>query len=176
MIDDKRKVLVLGLDLSLSSSGWSIATEDEIILACDKICTDAKKNTEFERIQIVVNEIKNIIETNSIDIVVAEDQFFSKNPKTGLTLSKLMGATIYVCMELGVQFELLTPTNARRILAGDGKLKKEQMANYIRENHIDLGEFSDKGKNKNSDKYDSLVILLAFLKKYKLDKKYGTNK
>ena len=118
-----------------------------------------------------------MIEENSVNIVVAEDQFFSKNPKTGLTLSRLMGAIIYVCMELEVKLELLSSTNARRILLGNGKGTKSDMANWIRENYIDLGEFIDRGcKAKNSDKYDSLAVLLAFLKKYKLDKKYGTNK
>ena len=165
-------MIILGLDLSLSSCGWSMITNEEHIIACDKICTDSKKNTEFERIQIVVNEIKDLIEEHSIDIVVAEDQFFSKNPKTGLTLSKLMGAVIYVCMELEVPFNLLSPTQARKILTGDGKMKKEQMANYIRENYIDLGEFIDRNCiAKNSDKYDALVISLAWNKQHKLNNK-----
>ena len=81
--------------------------------------------------QMIVNEIKELIEENSVDVVVAEDQFFSKNPKTGLTLSRLMGAVAYICMELDVRFELLTPTQARKILTGDGKLNKEQMGNVI---------------------------------------------
>ena len=167
-------MIILSLDLSLSSTGWSMITDEEYIIACDKICTDSKKNTEFERIQIVANEIKELIEEHSIDIVVAEDQFFSKNPKTGLTLSKLMGAVIYVCMELEVSFNLLSPTQARKILTGDGKLKKEQMANYIRENYIDLGEFIDRNcKAKNSDLYDALVINFAWLKQHKLNQKYG---
>ena len=88
-----------------------------------------------------------------------------------------MGAIIYVCMESEVKIELLTPTQARKLLSGDGRLKKEQIANFIRENYIDLGEFSDKvGKGKNSDLYDSLVVSLAWNKLNKLNKKYGTNK
>jgi crossover junction endodeoxyribonuclease RuvC len=167
-------MIILGLDLSLSSTGWSMITDEECIIACDKICTDSKKNTEFERLYIVAKEIKELIEEHSIDVVVAEDQFFSRNPRTGLTLSKLMGAVIYVCRELDVQFELLSPTQARKILTGDGKLKKEQMANYIRENYIDLGEFIDRNcKAKNSDMYDSLVISFAWLKQHKLNSKYG---
>lgn len=169
-------MIILGLDLSLSSTGWNIITHEDTILGCDKICTDAKKNTEFERIQIIANEIKELIEVNSIDVVVAEDQFFSKNPKTGLTLSKLMGAVIYVCMEMEVRFELLTPTQARKILLNQGKSTKEDVADFIRENFIDLGEFSDKGKNKNSDKYDSLAISLAWNKRNKLNEKYSQNK
>ena len=85
-----------------------------------------------------------------------------------------MGAVGYMCEELGISLDLLSPTQARRILTGDGKLKKEQMANYIRENYIDLGEFIDRNcKAKNSDKYDALVISFAWNKQNKLNQKYG---
>lgn len=170
-------MIILGLDLSLSSTGWNIITHENTILGYGKICSNAKKNTEFERIQIIANEIKELIEVNSIDIVVAENQFFGKNSKTGLTLSKLMGAVIYVCMEMEVQFELLSPSQARKILTGDGKLNKEQIADYIKENYIDIGEYSDKeiktkGIKKSSDIYDSFCISLAWNKYKKLNDKY----
>ena len=167
-------MIILGLDLSLSSTGWNLITHENTVLGYDKICTNAKKNTEFERIYIIANEIKELIEVNSVDVVVAENQFFGGNARTGLTLSKLMGAIIYVCMESEVKIELLTPTQARKLLSGDGKLKKEQIANFIRENYIDLGEFSDKaGKGKNSDLYDSLVVSLAWNKQNNLNEKWN---
>lgn len=92
-----------------------------------------------------------------------------------------MGAIIYVCQELEVQFELLTPTQARKILTGDGKLKKDGVAEYIRQNYIDIGEYSDKeikskGITKTSDIYDSLAISLAWNKRNKLNEKYSQNK
>ena len=167
-------MIILGLDLSLSSTGWNLITHENTVLGYDKICTNAKKNTEFERIYIIANEIRELIEVNSVDVVVAENQFFGGNARTGLTLSKLMGAIIYVCMESEVKIELLTPTQARKLLSGDGKLKKEQIANFIRENYIDLGEFSDKaGKGKNSDLYDSLVVSLAWNKQNNLNEKWN---
>lgn len=172
---------ILGLDASLASTGWNIITDEDEILACDKICTDAKSNTEIERIYIIANRIKELIKVNSVDVVVAEDQFFSKNPKTGLTLSRLMGAIMYICQDVDVQLELLTPTQARKILTGNGNLKKVDVAEFIRKNYIDLGEYSDreaitKGIEKTSDKYDSLAVSLAWNKLNKLNKKYGTNK
>ena len=170
-------MIILGLDLSLSSTGWNIITHEETILGHGRICTNARKHAEFERMHIVANEIKELIEANSIDTVVVEDQFFAKNPKTGLTLARLMGCIIYVCMETNVKIELLSPTQARKILLGQGKSTKEDVAKFIRENYIDLGEFSDKqGKDKTSDIYDSLAVSLAWNKKNNLNNKYGNNK
>lgn len=170
-------MIILGLDLSLSSTGWNIITHEETILGHGRICTNARKNTEFERMYIVANEVKELIEVNSIDTVVVEDQFFAKNPKTGLTLARLMGCIIYVCRDLDVSIELLSPTQARKILLGQGKSTKEDVANFIKENYIDLGEFSDKqGKDKTSDIYDSLAVSLAWNKKNNLNNKYSNNK
>jgi crossover junction endodeoxyribonuclease RuvC len=170
-------MIILGLDLSLSSTGWNIITHEDTILGHGRICTNAKKHTEFERMYIVAKEIKELIEVNSIEVVVVEDQFFAKNPKTGLTLARLMGCIIYICKELEVSIELLTPTQARKILLGVGKSTKEDVAKFIRENYIDIGEFSDKnGKDKTSDIYDSFVVSLAWNKKNNLNNKYGNNK
>lgn len=172
---------ILGLDASLASTGWNIITDEDEILACDKICTYAKSNTEIERIYIIANRIKELIKVNSVDVVVIENQFFGNNARTGLTLSKLMGAIMYVCQDVDVRLELLTPTQARKILTGNGNLKKVDVAEFIRKNYIDLGEYSDreaktKGIEKTSDKYDSLAVSLAWNKLNKLNKKYGTNK
>ena len=73
---------------------------------------------------------------------------------------------------------MLAPTTTRKILLGDGKAKKEQVANYIRENIIDIGEYSDKenktkGIKKTSDIYDSICLAFSYLKKYILDRKYN---
>jgi crossover junction endodeoxyribonuclease RuvC len=167
---------ILGLDLSLSSTGYNVIDEDNNIIDYGKLCTTSK-NTEYERIYLIAKEVKAIIQKYAVDIVIAEDQFFSANARTGLTLSKLMGATIYVCMGLEVEFETISPTQARKMLLGLGKSTKEDVANFIRENHIDIGEFSDKqnkskGIEKTSDIYDSLCVSLAWNKKYQLNKKY----
>lgn len=130
---------------------------------------------------IIAQKCKKLILKYEVDYVVCENSFFGNNANTGIKLARLLGSVSYVVIEMRKTIELLSPSQARRILAGDGKMTKEQVANYIRENYIDLGEYCNKsvkskGLKKNTDQYDSLCVSLAWLKKYKLDKKYGTNK
>ena len=170
-------MVILGLDLSLSSTGFNIIDGDENIIKCDLIETNSKKNTEQERIHIIAAKVRELIRDYKVDVVVAENQFFGGNAKTGLTLSKLLGAVMYVSIEEGKEVQLLTPSQCRKILLGDGKSTKEDVAQYIRENYIDLGVYSNKkvktkGIEKNSDLYDSLCVSLAWLKRYKLNEKY----
>lgn len=166
---------ILGLDASLSSTGYSIINYEENILTYGTINTTAKDD-DFIRTYKIANKIKELIKEYKVDIVVLENSFFGKNPSTGLKLSRLCGAIFYVCVECGVKIEMLAPTTTRKILLGDGKAKKEQVASYIRKNIIDIGEYSDKtnktkGIKKTSDIYDSLCLAFSFLKKYKLNNK-----
>lgn len=129
---------------------------------------------------IIAQKCKELILKYNVDYIICENSFFGTNANTGIKLARLLGSVSYVAIEMKKEIELLSPSQARRILTGDGKTNKEQIANYIRMNHIDLGEYCNKtvkskGLEKNSDKYDSLCISLAFLRKYKLDKKYKIN-
>lgn len=124
----------------------------------------------------IASEVKKIIEENSINLVICEDQYVNFNPKTALTLSRLLGTIIYVCEDLKIRVELISPTSARRILLGKGNSTKKDVAIFINENYINLGEYSDKQtktQEKNSDIFDALCVNLAWLKKYILDRKYN---
>lgn len=132
--------------------------------------------SEFERIHEVAYKCKQLAFLNDVEYIICENVFFSGNAKTGITLSKLQGAIGYVAIELDKQIELLTPSQARKLLMNNGKAKKEEVANFIRENYIDIGEYSDKnvktkGIKKSSDIYDSLAVAFAWMKKYKLNNK-----
>lgn len=170
-------MLILGLDLSLSSTGFNIITDDKSLLAYGTFQTDSKKMDEFHRIHYIVNEIEKLIVDKQIDVIVCENQFFGGNARTGLTLSKLLGAVIYICIKHDRQIELLTPTQARKLLMDNGKAKKEEVAEYIRKEYEDIGEYSDKerktkGIKKTSDIYDSMAVSFAWLKRYNLNNKY----
>ena len=162
---------IIGLDLSLSSTGYSIIDYKGNVLTYGLINTLTKDDDSI-RIYKIANKIKELIKEHNVNVAVLENSFFGKNPNTGLKLARLCGAVFYVCVECGVKVEMLAPTTTRKILLGDGKAKKDKVATFIRENHIDVGEYSDKkGKGKTSDLYDSLALSFAYLKKYKLNNK-----
>lgn len=169
---------ILGLDLSLSSTGFNIINDNEEIILYGTICTNAKKNTEFERMYIVANKCKELIEEYDVDYVICENSFFGDNARTGITLARLLGSVAYITIEAEKTLELITPTSARKLLLGNGKSTKEDVCDFIREKYVDIGEYSNKeiktkGIKKTSDIYDSFAVSFSWLKKYKLNEKYG---
>lgn len=158
-------MILLAIDPSLSSTGFAVFDEEGKLIEYGKQTT-GNKIIEEDRICKIANKIKTLIEKYKIEVVVMETQFFSKNAKTSMQLSRLRGAITYVCRGLNVDMEYLTPAEARKLLMGVGSAKKEDVANYIRENVVDLGPLIDRTcKEKNSDIYDSIAIGIAFINK-----------
>lgn len=167
--------MVLGIDASISSTGYAVVSYGGFNRAIEFGKLTTKKNNkidskidEDERIFYITNELSNIIDRNYITVAVMESQFIGNNAKTGMQLSRLRGSIMYMIKSKGINIKYLTPSEIRKILMNNGSATKEEVAEYIREyykddqNVQDLGEFNDKAnKSKNSDIYDALSIGLA---------------
>lgn len=167
-------MVILNLDLSISSTGFSVIDEKYNLISYGTIQTTSKGYTEEERLYIIGKEIDRLIKEYNIDVVVAENQFKSVNIKTTQQLARLMGITIFMCQDNNVKIEYFNPSSARKWVMNDGKAKKEDVAQFIINNYYYIGEYSDKQTKKvekTSDIYDSILLGLAYLKKYNLNNK-----
>lgn len=115
----------------------------------------------------MVNVIENIINEYKVDKVVCEDQFTSVNPKTTLTLRKLIGAIVRMTYEHDIDISYYYPAQWRKVLGiNKGKAKDKKLAayNYLFENGIFTDKFIQSGVKKNDDIVDSICIGIAYLK------------
>lgn len=162
---------ILSLDLSYSSTGYCVISDDLKVIVCDKITTKSKDD-DCIRIYNICNKCKELIEIYNISKIVVENQYVSINKNTALKLSKLLGAIMYLSQITNCEFDSITPSEARSILIGNGKGTKEDVASYICEYYEDnkiidsIGPYSDKSnKSKTSDIYDAISIGMAYIKK-----------
>ena len=152
------------------STGYSIFNDGNLV-KYGKIPTAAKSfKTEDLRINHIVNIIENIINEYKVDKVVCEDQFTSVNPKTTLTLRKLIGAIVRMTYEHNIDISYYYPAQWRKILGiNKGKAKDKKIAayNYLFEKGIFTEKFIQSGVKKNDDIVDSICIGTAYLKENK---------
>lgn len=170
---------ILSLDLSLSSTGYSIIDNEYNLISYGTIQTNSKNNTEEERLYIIGKKIDELIKKYEITDVCVEGSYKSVNIKTTQQLAKLLGISIYLATDNNINVITINPTTARKSIIGSGKADKEDVAKYIQDNYWNIGEFSDKQTKaikKTSDIYDSMLLGLYFLKKNNLNNKYGNNK
>ena len=151
----------------MASTGYSIFNDGNLV-KYGKIPTAAKSfKTEDLRINHIVNIIENIINEYKVDKVVCEDQFTSVNPKTTLTLRKLIGAIVRMTYEHDIDITYYYPAQWRKILGiNKGKAKDKKLAayNYLFEKGIFTEKFIQSGVKKNDDIVDSICIGTAYLK------------
>lgn len=179
---------LLSLDLSIASTGYSVHINNEIV-ECDRIVTKGEdrkssktpdgythffsSSSEDKRIYYLCTIIDELSKKYNITDYCIEDQFIGCNPKTGLTLSKVKGAVIYIGMNNNINIHHMKPTEVRKYLMGTGRgnASKQVVANYIRDNYYDVGEFEDKyNKKKSDDKYDAMACGIALLSKLEKEK------
>ena len=172
-------MIILNLDLSLSSTGYSVIDDNYNLITYGTIQTKAKDNTEEERLYIIGKKIDKLIKEYNVTDIVCESSFKSVNVKTTQQLAKLLGISSYLSVDNNVGISTVNPSSARKMVLGNGKADKEEVCKYIQDNYWNIGIFSDKqtkSVKKTSDIYDSMLLGLWFLKSKKLNKKYSQNK
>lgn len=160
-------MVILSLDASMSSTGYAIFKNEELI-KYGKI--QSKKNDfkdEDSRLNYMCNIIENIIKEYKIDKIICEDQFTSINSKTILSLRKLIGGIMRTADHNNIDVKYYYPAQWRKILnINKGKSNDKKLAayNYLLSQGIDIGEFKTSGRFKVDDIVDSICIGIAFLK------------
>lgn len=160
-------MVILSLDVSMSSTGYAVFKNEELI-KYGKI--QSKKNDfkdEDSRLNYMCNIIENIIKEYKVEKIICEDQFTSINSKTILSLRKLIGGVMRTADYNNIDVKYYYPSTWRKILnINKGKSNDKKLAayNYLLSHEINVGEFKATGVHKNDDIVDAICIGIAFSK------------
>lgn len=159
--------ILLSLDASISSTGYAIFDEEQLIKYGKIVTKKDKFETEDLRLNYICDEIEQLIIKYEIDEIVCEEQFTSVNSKTILVLRKLIGGIMRTADKFDISIHYYLPTKWRKILninKGTSDDKKKKCYDYLIEHNIIDFEFIPKNKDKNDDICDAIAIGLAYLK------------
>ena len=125
-----KKIVSLGLDLSLTGTGVIVLENGKIIrrhLIKSKPAGDKPIN-ELNRIRKIVEEIETIVDplVHQLDIVVIEGLAFMVRNATALVqLSALNYMTRAMLSDRGLPFVIIAPTSLKKFITGNGASKKD---------------------------------------------------
>ncbi len=167
-----KEKIIMGIDGSLTSTGIAILNgENGEVIAYDNIPIKSKdfKGDEILKIHHIAKTVLEIAKTYNVTHIAIENSFVGINSRTGLTLARLYGAITSFLIENG--FTLIytyTPNQWRKIAMNCGNKSKEGtyewLINYLVSKE-EFGEFCTKGKEKNDDLVDAIVLAYALYKK-----------
>jgi crossover junction endodeoxyribonuclease RuvC len=162
---------LLAIDPGYDRIGIAILEKDaeknngkEIIVYSTCIQTD-KKQTFYERMLHVQQELGNIISEYQPEYVCLEELYFAKNTKTAMRVSEARGIIVGVCMHHNIAVHEIHPNRVKIAITGHGASNKNDILRMLPK----LISFDP--ENKIDDELDAIAIGVAFLAEYRnLDK------
>ncbi len=147
---------ILGLDPSISSTGWGIIDVEgnRLSYVADGFIPTSNKLPLSERLHIIHDELQKIIEQYKPDEASIEITFLNTNPETSLKLSMARGVVFLLPSLYNIPLYEYEPNKVKKALTGVGKADKKQVETMIK---ILLPGC----KPKNNDSSDALAIAIT---------------
>ena len=147
---------ILGLDPSISSTGWGIIDVDgsRLTYKADGFIPTSNKLPLSERLHIIHNELQKIIEQYKPDEASIEVTFLNSNPETSLKLSMARGVVFLMPSLYNIPLYEYEPNKVKKALTGVGKADKNQVETMVK---ILLPGC----KPQNNDSSDALAIAIT---------------
>lgn len=149
-------VRILGLDPSLSSTGWGIIESENNRLRYIEdgfIPTDPKLPIE-QRLDLIYRTLCNVIETYKPQEASIEKVFLNSNPSTTMKLCMARGIVVLAPGTYGIPLCEYEPTKVKKATVGVGLAAKGQVETMVK-------VLLPGCKPKNNDSADALALAIT---------------
>ncbi len=147
---------ILGLDPSLSSTGWGIidVQGNRLLYVADGfIPTESTMKIEA-RLDVIFRSLCEIIETYQPNEAAIEKTFLNTNPETSLKLSMARGVVVLSAGYYHIPLYEYAPNSVKKALVGVGHAHKNQVETMVK--------FLLPGcQPKNNDSSDALAMAIT---------------
>lgn len=149
-------VRILGLDPSLSSTGWGIieAENNRLRYVADGFIPTETKTPIAERLAQIKNALSDVIEFYKPDEAAIEQVFLNTNAVSTIKLGMARGVVMMVPALYNISVTEYEPNKIKKAVVGVGKAEKNQVETMVK---ILLPGC----KPKNNDSSDALAIAIT---------------
>jgi len=125
---------VLGIDQSLTSTGlagvdWAYSLK-----------TPASLISGHERLAKIEREIFNLVDTGPVRVAVIERPAYGAVGNAKTQLAGLFTLITHLLWELGIPYAVVTSTNLKKFVTGNGKATKQDMIKTVSSYFPELGK------------------------------------
>lgn len=129
------KNCVLGLDLSLTSTGWAIDADDERLMW--GVIKTSKRGAA--RLDHIDDAIIRLVEQEMPDLVVIENYAYSKIQSMA-PIAELGGVIRMSLYRMGYRYIEVSPTSAKKFVTGKGNAEKDSIMMHCLKNwKVEIG-------------------------------------
>lgn len=127
-------MIILGLDPSLSCTGWGVIRAEGSRLshiANGQIATSAKAPMA-DRLALLHTGIAKVIADHSPDRAACEEVFVNENPQSTLKLAQARGSVLAACGAAGLSVNEHAARLVKKAVVGTGRADKQQVAAMVK--------------------------------------------
>ena len=127
-------MLILGIDPGTTTVGYCLLQKDgrDIKLVEADAIKTVPKLEQAEKILIISDKLKKIIDIHRPSVLAIEKVFFFKNNKTAMSVAEAKGAIILTAKNLGLKVYEYTPLEVKMALTGYGRADKKQVEYMVK--------------------------------------------
>lgn len=122
-------MIILGLDPSLSSTGWGVIRADGNRLT--HICNGQLKTSATEplarRLSHLAAQLEAVLTDYAPEAAAAEEIFVNKNPQSTLKLAQARGVVLMIAARGGIDLGEYAPRLVKKAVVGSGGAEKAQV-------------------------------------------------
>ena len=147
---------ILGLDPSLSSTGWGIVEveNNRLRYVADGFIKTDPKLPIYDRLAVIHRALNEVIETYHPQEAAIEQVFLNENPTSTIKLGMARGVVILAPALFGIPVCEYEPTKVKKGVVGVGRAEKSQVETMVK---ILLPGC----KPKNNDSSDALAMAIC---------------
>ncbi len=149
-------VRILGLDPSLSSTGWGVieAENNRVRYVADGFIPTSPKLPISDRLAVIHKALAEVVAQYKPDEAAIEQVFLNDNPISTIKLGMARGVVILAPALFDIAVTEYEPNKVKKAVVGVGKAEKSQVETMVR-------VLLPGCKPKNNDSSDALAIALC---------------
>ncbi len=126
---------ILGIDPGTGILGFGVIEIDDKVKASlidGGVIRTPVKHPDAERLLIIYDELKQVIEELKPSVLVVEKLFFAQNVTTAMTVAQARGVVLLLGRQHELELHEYTPLQIKQALTGYGRADKNQMQEMVR--------------------------------------------
>jgi crossover junction endodeoxyribonuclease RuvC len=128
-------MISLGIDPGTATVGYGLVQEHDdgsLQAIAYGVITTSPKMPMWERLKVIYDSLRNVIDQYHPDRAAVEELFFAKNVTTAITVAQGRGVILLALATAGLPIGEYKPNNVKQSIAGYGGAPKPQMQEMVR--------------------------------------------
>lgn len=127
-------IRILGIDPGIAATGWGVveAQGSKYKPLEYGFIKTIPSETAGQRLMIIYNTIREIIDRYKPEKASVEDIFFAKNKLSAIPVAQAKGVILLAMESKGIETFVFTPLQIKQALTGNGRAEKEQVQEMVK--------------------------------------------